>query len=315
MKKVEEKVTVAIPVYNGEDFIGETLMSIITQTRKVDHILVCDNQSTDNTLKVVNEIKSQYPEIEFQIHKNEKNIGHRKNFNRCLELACDDYLMIMSCDDLLKPEVIEKQLEFFKKHPDVAVVAGIYDTIDEKGKLKRKGIKTKTTIYAKGEILKFLMETDSWIHQSVTLMKMKHIKNIGFFDDRYLGFDELYWPKVLQKYPIAILGDVLMEMREHTNQDGSLAYVRKYKEELEYLRAKRDTARYEKDPERVKKAYKVMKKSIFYSSFRMGYIVWKDYNKRFLAIKYWFFAVRQYPASLRKKYFYKNLFNIIIQSK
>ncbi len=43
MRKINEKVTVAIPVYNGEKFIQETLNSITNQTRKVDRILICDN--------------------------------------------------------------------------------------------------------------------------------------------------------------------------------------------------------------------------------------------------------------------------------
>ncbi len=232
-----------------------------------------------------------------------------------MELAEDDYLLIMSCDDLLKPDAIEKQLDFFLKHSEVAVVAGKYDTIDEKSNMKRPGVRTETVIYQKGEILKFLIETDSWIHQSISLMKMEDIRNVGFFDDRYLGFDEIYWPKVLQQYAIVVLGDVLMDMREHSNQDGSLAYVKKYKEELKYLKAKRDTARYEKDPEKVKQAYKVMRKSIFHSSIRMGDIVWRDYKKPFLAIKYWLFAVRQYPESLLQKFFYKKIYNIILSSR
>ncbi len=315
MEKSNETVTVAIPVYNGEKYISDTLQSILNQTRKVDRILICDNRSTDKTIQFIERIRKENPDFNFQIRINEKNLGHRKNFNKCFQLCNDDYLLITSCDDLLKPDAIEKQLAFFAKHPEVAVVAGKYDTVDEKGNLIRPGVRTETVIYKKGEILKFLVETDSWIHQSISLMRMKYIRKIGPFDERYLGFDELYWPKVLQQYAIALLGDILLEMREHTNQDGSLAYVRKYKEELKYLRAKRETARYEKDPEKVKQAYKVMNKSIYESSFRMGYIVWKYYNKKLLTIKYWFFAIRHYPASLRKKIFYRNLFNIIIRSK
>lgn len=315
MRKINEKVTVAIPVYNGEDFIDKTLKSIVAQTRKVDHILICDNNSTDTTIQIVKRVQKENPDIVFQIQINEKNLGHRKNFNKCMALAGDDYLLIMSCDDLLKPDAIEKQLDFFRKHPEVAVVAGKYAVIDEKGNLKRAGVKSEIVIYNQGEILNFLIETDSWIHQSVSLMKMEYIRNVGFFDDRYLGFDELYWPKVLQQYSIAVLGDVLMDMREHSNQDGSLAYLKKYKEELKYLKAKRDTARYEKDPEKVKQAYKVMRKSIFHSSIRMGDIVWRDYKKPLLAIKYWFFAVRQYPGSLCKKFFYKNMYDIVVRSR
>ena len=303
---MNEKVTVAIPVYNGEKFILETLKSILNQTRKVDHILICDNQSTDNTLKIVRKIKNKHPDIEFQIHINKKNIGYPKNYNTCLTLCNTDFLLIISSDDLLRPDTIEKQLRFFKMHPDLAVVGGQYSVIDENGKFLRKIIKTNQTfIFKKGEILEFIEKTASWLPQSLALMKMKYIRKVGEFDYQYLGFDELYWPRVLQYYSIAMLKDILLDLRSHKEQDGSLAYINKSKEVIKYLEERKKIAEFENETIRNRKIKKILKKQIANSSIMMGNKSWKDYRKYILAIKYWKYALVQDPNYVIKKHLFK----------
>jgi len=309
MKRKNEKVTVAIPVYNGEDFIGETLKSIIAQTRKVDHVLICDNQSTDNTLQIVNKIKNEHPDIEFQIHKNEENLGHRKNFNKCMELCNSDYLLILSCDDILRPHTIEKEIKCFKENPKVALVAGKYDMIDENGTFIGNNRKVDnpedTVVFKKGEILEFIKKTASWVPQSMVLMKMKYIRQIGMFDDRYLGFDELYWPKVLQRFSFVILGEVMLDIRLHQKQDGSLAYISKYEEEMKYLEARKALAYLESSKSRIKKIKKYLRRQVSNSSFMMGEIVWKRYKKYLTALRYWLYGIRQAPVYVLKRFVVK----------
>jgi len=300
---MEQKITIAIPIYNGEKYILETLQSIANQTQKVNQILICDNVSTDNSLNIIRKFAEEHRDLEIKIKINQSNIGSLKNFNRCMELSDTDFLLIIGCDDLLKPDTIKKQIQIFSENPDIALVGGQYNVIDKNGKFIREIRKTdETIVFQKGEIFEFIEKTASWIPQSMVLMRMKYIREIGNFDDRYLGFDELYWPKVLASHPIALLKDVLLDLREHDEQDGSLAYISKFNQVIEYLNARKETINYETRPEKKKKLIKTLHKQIANSSLFMARKAWNDYKKYKISIQYYYYSLCQSPNYIIKRY-------------
>ena len=101
----------AIPVYNGEQFILQTLQSMAKQTLKPDRVVVLDNCSTDRTPQIVREFK----ELEVEYVRNPSNLGLFGNCNRALDFAGEtEYLQILHADDLIEPrfyEVMTRQLE------------------------------------------------------------------------------------------------------------------------------------------------------------------------------------------------------------
>lgn len=301
-------ISVAIPVFNGEKYIQETLESVINQTRRVDKIIICDNRSTDNTVKIVHSILKENHKPIIQLHINENNIGHRKNFNKCFELSDEDFTIIMSCDDLLHPDAIKILMKSFEQNPKLALAGAQYNIIDSKGKFMRNVIKTDNTIiFKKGEIIEFIEKTASWIPQSIVLMNMNLVRKIGKFDERYLGFDELYWPKVLVSHPIALLENILVSIREHEEQDGSLAYVNKFKEVIAYLNERRKLYLLEIDSKKRSRLKKILHRQVANSSFFMARKVWVDYMKYFIALKYYIYGITISPIYFFKRYAYKIL--------
>lgn len=147
---MKKEVTVAIPVFNGEKFILEALESIVKQTRPVDHIVVCDNHSTDKTVSIINQFKSKNEEVDIQLHINPTNIGNIKNYNKCLKLCRSDYLLILSSDDKLKPDAISKLAAFLDDHPNVAFVVGEKDIFDESGNIIATALKKAGSDFQKG---------------------------------------------------------------------------------------------------------------------------------------------------------------------
>jgi glycosyltransferase involved in cell wall biosynthesis len=97
----KSRIITAIPVFNGEGFIGQTLQSIAEQTVRPDRLVVVDNCSTDNTERIVKEFKP----IACEWRRNEKNIGLWPSLNRILELAQEaEYLHMICADDVIVPE-------------------------------------------------------------------------------------------------------------------------------------------------------------------------------------------------------------------
>lgn len=97
------KVSVIIPVYNTEEYIGETLNSIINQTLKEIEIIVINDGSTDNSLQIINEYAKTDNRI---IVYSQENQGLSLTRNKGIKEASGEYIYFMDSDDLLDKEAL-----------------------------------------------------------------------------------------------------------------------------------------------------------------------------------------------------------------
>ena len=109
--------SVAICTYNGGKYLREQLDSILSQTLPVEEIIVCDDLSTDNTLSILQEYKSEYPLL-FTIHVNEKSLGVVKNFEKAINLCTKEIILLSDQDDIWFSEKTQKINNYFKCNTD-----------------------------------------------------------------------------------------------------------------------------------------------------------------------------------------------------
>ena len=102
-------VSVAIATYNGEKYIKEQIESILNQTYKNIEIIICDDNSTDNTIGIINEYFSKYNNIKYFVNKN--NLGLNNNFAKAIKLCTGEYIAISDQDDIWFSEKIEILLD------------------------------------------------------------------------------------------------------------------------------------------------------------------------------------------------------------
>lgn len=124
------KTSVALCTYNGEKFLAQQIDSILNQSVKVDEIVVCDDQSTDATMFILNSYKEKHPEI-FKIHRNERNLRSVKNFEKAISLCENEIVFLCDQDDEWLTEKVGIYLSYFRNHEDVAVLASNGFGIDE----------------------------------------------------------------------------------------------------------------------------------------------------------------------------------------
>ena len=91
------KLSVCIPVYNGEAYIGETIGRVLKQTYQDFELIVVDNASTDSTVRIVEAIQDK----RIHLFVNERNVGMAGNWNRCLEKVDTEYIQILCADDII----------------------------------------------------------------------------------------------------------------------------------------------------------------------------------------------------------------------
>lgn len=117
------KTSVGVITYNMESYIRESLMSIISQKDLFDEIVICDDDSTDNTVNIVNELlESAGDGISYKIVKNPKNLGNKLNAMNCYCNECSgDIVIVADPDDIQLPDRFKKIIKEFE-NPNVCMV-------------------------------------------------------------------------------------------------------------------------------------------------------------------------------------------------
>ena len=125
------KVSVGLPIYNGERYLEETLDSLLAQTFTDFELIIADNASTDGTEEICRRYAAGDPRIRY--FRNEINIGAALNHNRLVEMASSEYFKWAAHDDLCAPEFIEKGVEVLDAQPDVVLCYSRTTAVDENG--------------------------------------------------------------------------------------------------------------------------------------------------------------------------------------
>jgi glycosyltransferase involved in cell wall biosynthesis len=115
-------VTVLTPVYNGADFLAECIESVLKQTYENYEYSIVNNCSTDRTLEIARQFAARDPRI--RVHSNERFLGVIANHNRAFNLMSPGtrYVKVVSGDDFLFPDCIERMVEFAEAHPSVGII-------------------------------------------------------------------------------------------------------------------------------------------------------------------------------------------------
>lgn len=114
-------VSVAMCTYNGAKYIEEQLKSILNQSRRVDEIVICDDGSTDDTLKIINNtIKSLSTAV--RVIRNKENLGYFQNFLQAISLCTGNLIFLSDQDDVWRKDKVEDITEWFDVHSDKDVV-------------------------------------------------------------------------------------------------------------------------------------------------------------------------------------------------
>lgn len=185
-------ISIITPVFNREDEILRCISSVskLKTNKNIDyeHIIV-DDGSKDNTIKIIEQIKSKY-KIKFFKHKKNKGVNAARN--TCIKHAKGDYILLLDSDD----EIVQKGLIIIEKTLKKTKKQGfVYEFLTKKnngkimGSSKKYGIpisyKEQLQGISKGEF--------------IALVKKEVFDNIKF-DENRLAFEGIFWNKVARKF-------------------------------------------------------------------------------------------------------------------
>lgn len=213
-------VSVIIPAYNAARTIGETLLSVRSQTHRRLEILVIDDGSTDTTADIVREHAVLDPRIRLVQRENGGVAAAR---NQGIEEARAEFLAFIDADDLWSPDKIERQLALLMREgPPVALSYSGFSMIDEASRIIRTICPTH-----EGDVLEALFLSNFVGNGSSILVTKAALVEVGGFDpglkaQRAQGCEDvLLYFRVAERYHFAVIPEQLTGYRVTTTNMSS----------------------------------------------------------------------------------------------
>lgn len=134
-----KKLSICIPVYNRAKIFAKTLRNTCencTRHSNEIEIVISDNNSSENLVVIVEEIKGDFPNLEIFYEKLDTNIGMANNFFEVVEKSRSEFCWIIGSDDFIKTDAIETILRVLNDYPDLDFINVNYDLTDLNDKLE-----------------------------------------------------------------------------------------------------------------------------------------------------------------------------------
>ena len=207
------KISVIIPVYNGENTIRLTIESVLKQTYSEFELIVINDGSQDSTLEIISKINDSRVKI-FSF----KNAGGNVSRNRGLNYAVGDFVSFLDADDIWVPEKLASQLQTLQQNTDCKVAYSWTDYIDAQGNFLVSG----THFTANGNVYQQLLLNNFLENGSNPLICREAINLIGGFDESLNAAQDWdMWLRLADKFNFVCVPSVQILYRVSPNSVSS----------------------------------------------------------------------------------------------
>lgn len=199
------KVTVLMPVYNGEAYLNEAIESILSQTFEDFEFLIINDCSSDNSKEII----KAYKDKRINFVENETNIGLSSILNKGLDIAKGEYIARMDQDDISLPDRLQKQVEFMDKNPEIGICGSF---------IEKFGAETGIGKYPLiNDLIKInLLFYSALAHPTVMFRNSLLRKyNLKYNPEYEYAEDYDLWSRCIKHFKIANLNEVLLKYRMH----------------------------------------------------------------------------------------------------
>jgi glycosyltransferase involved in cell wall biosynthesis len=203
------KISVVMSVFNGDQFLAQSIEAILNQTFTDFEFIIIDDASTDNCWEILKGFSTKDHRI--KLSRNDKNIGIEgfiKNLNYGCSIAKGKYIARIDQDDVAREDRLQLQFDFLESSPDIFIVGSALQKIDEKG--KHLGLMSAPL---DDKAIREIMPKKISLYHPAIMFKKSFVGNFYREKIRYCEDYDFYLRIMTDNLKMANLPDCLLEYR------------------------------------------------------------------------------------------------------
>ncbi|WP_373000128.1 glycosyltransferase family 2 protein [Sulfurimonas sp.] len=292
MNKNNPLVSIIMSSYNHERFVEKAILSAINQTYKDIELIVIDDGSKDRSPEILKNLQEKYG-FHLELRANH---GLVKTLNYALKnLTNGKFVCILDSDDYFHESKIEKQVAVLEQNPDCGLCYNPIYYVDVNDTIISDKIDKKNTLT--GYIFEEFFRGDAHIPDGGVLIPLKVFQDIGYYDEDVELEDYQLWFKILSKYPVCYIDELLTYYRTHETNVSNDEY-KMLLWERQVINKWKDHPVYEKSKPFV---------------FNRWFAKFAKYNKKEALI--YLFKIIKYKTTYADKNFYKGIRRLLFYWK
>lgn len=203
------RVSVLLPVYNGQRYIDEAVSSILAQTFGDFEFIIIDDGSTDRTPSILDRFARS--DVRVRVYRR-ANTGYARALNEALQLATGEYAARMDADDVSMPDRFEHQVKYLDRHHECVVVGTQVLAIDPAGWPIGPHHYPVTHKQIDAALLR---HAGSMCHPAVMMRRSEVLAAGGYHEHLMPAEDYDLWLRLADEHRLANLPEVLVKYRYH----------------------------------------------------------------------------------------------------
>ena len=190
------KVSVVIPVHNGEKYLAQAIESVLGQTFRDFELLIVDDGSTDGTAAIIRRFAEGDRRVRILTQENR---GVAAAGNRGLHEARAEWVARLDADDVFLPEKLERQVAFLRRNPDAQIVGTLASFINHAG--RPLGLVGTEGPYTPAEFYRLVREDRPiYFVNSSTLMRRETVLSIGGYREPFAPAEDVdLWIRMMEQ--------------------------------------------------------------------------------------------------------------------
>ena len=210
------RVSIGLPVYNGDAFLEQSIDSLLGQTYTDIELIIADNASTDRTEAICRERAARDSRVRYQRHS--ENMGPVYNFNCVVAMARGEYFKWAAHDDMHDATHVARCVEILDAHPEVVLVHSRTQDVDADGNvLARKNFGLDVNVASAPERFRELVRQDYTIEALFGLLRIDVLRRTRLLSN-YADCDRVLLAEVGLAGRIQEIPEYLFIHRQHDNR-------------------------------------------------------------------------------------------------
>ena len=208
--EINNKISVILPVYNSEEYVSESITSILNQTYKNFELIIIDDGSTDNSKVICKNFSKKDNRI---IFLDNNHIGLTRSLNKALEIARGHYIARQDADDVSLPNRFEKQIKWFLKDKKRVLCGTNCKILTQNNEYKNN----RSLKFSNSGIKKKLKYSNCFVHSSIMFSKKSAQKFENYDENLEYAQDYDLWWKLSTLGQVGNLKEKLVILRNRKN--------------------------------------------------------------------------------------------------